>query len=69
MGNRIGKTIIIPTTGRSLTSYRLEGVLLLVLYMIIAVAAWYVSNTSKIAYVLIYYRFYPDRALVTECPK
>ncbi|CAL8577101.1 hypothetical protein XPA_002948 [Xanthoria parietina] len=34
-------------------SHWLEGVLLLVLYMIIAVAAW----------------FYPDQGLVTECPK
>lgn len=57
------------TAGPQVTSYRLEGVLLLVLYMIIAVAAWYVLLTFMIACMLIYRRFYPDQGLVTECPK
>ncbi|KAL8995027.1 MAG: hypothetical protein Q9169_005153 [Polycauliona sp. 2 TL-2023] len=52
-------------------SHWLEGVLLFVLYLIVAVAAWYVLGASLISYLLICRRFYPESGIIeaSSCPK
>ena len=71
MENHTGRSTNIATVDCLLTFQRLEGILLLVPYVIIAVAAWYVKVASLILFALILHRFYPESGIISaeSCPR